>query len=164
MLWRFIRGGSDMPNYNYDEDIVVARKTEQEVADLVCRRCRLIFVSFCHNADYDFLLENTFGKRFSYEVKEDFSHEKTGNIGVEFNSRGHPSGISVSLADFYVYKLHNGDGSISVWIIKTETLKNMIKNCLYHKIVCGGDRGSNSMNYLFRDEIFYKNAVKIYGK
>lgn len=39
------------------------------------------------------------------EVKTDFMAQETGNIALEYESRGKPSGISITEADFYAYCL-----------------------------------------------------------
>lgn len=39
------------------------------------------------------------------EVKTDFMAQETGNIALEYESRGKPSGIAVTEADFYAYCL-----------------------------------------------------------
>ncbi len=44
-----------------------------------------------------------------------------------------------------------------VYIIKTELLKQMIADKLYHRIVVGGDVGSNSKNYLFKLQVVVEN-------
>jgi len=41
------------------------------------------------------------------EVKTDLQAHKTGNIFIEYYSRGKPSGISTSEADFYAFILSN---------------------------------------------------------
>jgi len=100
-------------------------------------------------------------KTMTFEVKEDFTHAKTGNVGLEFSCRGKLSGISVSKAEYYIYKIHNADGTCGIYLFRTEVLKKMANDKLYFRIVNGGDVGSNSMNYLFKDYVFYKYAKKI---
>lgn len=54
------------------------------------------------------LKEREIAKIFSnkkIEVKTDFMAHETGNIALEYESRGKPSGISVTEADFYAYCL-----------------------------------------------------------
>jgi hypothetical protein len=46
------------------------------------------------------LLENS-----TIEVKRDFLAGKTGNVFVEFESRGKPSGIATSTADYWAFVL-----------------------------------------------------------
>lgn len=67
-----------------------------------------------YNSDFKFdlkigqLKEHEISQIFSnkkIEVKTDFLAQETGNIALEYESRGKPSGISVTEADFYAYCL-----------------------------------------------------------
>lgn len=67
-----------------------------------------------YNNDFKFdlkigqLKEQEIGAIFNnkkIEVKTDFMAHETGNIAIEFESRGKPSGISITEADFYAYCL-----------------------------------------------------------
>jgi hypothetical protein len=97
------------------------------------------------------------GNIVTIEVKEDFTCEKTGNVGMEYSCRGKPSGISVSKAEYYIYKLHTKDGIVYV-MHKTGILKNMIEEKKYFTTVNGGDKGSDSLNYLFKYNQFIKTG------
>ena len=137
----------DMTNYDYSTDKPIADITEKEVADILRATYNAVILEYGHTNAYD-IKARVNGKIFTFEVKEDFTCERTGNVGLEFECRGKPSGINVSKADFYIYKVHTNNG-IKVFIFKTIQLKNMIANNMYHRVVNGGDKGSNSMNYLF---------------
>jgi hypothetical protein len=58
------------------------------------------------------------------EVKCDRIAVKTGNVYIEYESRGKPSGISTSQADYWVYKFDEE----SAVIFKTEALKNKLSS------------------------------------
>ena len=150
--------------YDFSKDLPVAQKTEAEVARLLEQKYELVQVTSraTKTNAYDLLMyKASTGQQFTFEVKEDFTHAKTGNIGVEFSCRGKDSGVMVSKADFYIYKVHNSDGTFGIYLMKTERLKFIIEKELYFRIVNGGDVGSNSMNYLFKDYVFYKHSKKI---
>src|SRR3989304_8306710 len=100
-----------MPNYNFKKDLSVAKETEKEVAKLLEERYGLNIVSFEETNRYDILTEK-YEKPYTFEVKEDFLCEKTGNVGLEFECRGKPSGIQTSQADYHIYKLHTADCGI----------------------------------------------------
>jgi len=136
-----------MPNYDFKKDFPISQETELEVAELLITKGAEV-ISFNNDNKYDILIKYK-GKEAKVEVKEDFTCKKTGNIGVEFSCRGKPSGISVSEADFYIYKAHEPTNEIHFYMMKTKNLKKLIKNKLYKRIVNGGDRYSNSLNYLF---------------
>lgn len=148
-----------MPNYDFKTDLPIAEKTEHEIANLLREHYNAVILSFCHNSQYD-IKARINGKEWTFEVKEDFSCERTGNVGVEFSSWDRPAGIAVSKADFYVYKIHTSNGT-KVFIFKTQVLKNMIARKEYFRIVNGGDKGSNSMNYLFKFDIFTSHGKQI---
>lgn len=137
-----------MPNYDFTKDLPKAQKTERQIATFLEEK-GLKYISDCNNSDYDLLMELTDGTRMTIEIKEDFTCEVTGNVGVEYECRGKPSGISVSKADFYCYKVHESASKKGLYIIKTEKLKEMIRKRIWHREVCGGDPGSNSRCYLF---------------
>lgn len=145
-----------MPHYNFRKDFKVARKTERQIADYLVTK-GYEFIDECDNADYDIRMKTDLGNIITIEIKEDFTCRKTGNIGLEYHCRGKPSGISVSKADIYLYKVHEPNGEKNMYAIKTSNLKKMIENELYHRIVNGGDPGSNSMNYLFRLNVIKEN-------
>lgn len=148
--------------YDYSKDITVARKAESMIKDLLVEKYEYEFVEFCYDNKYDLLMKNKQGDPISFEIKEEFTHAKTGNIGLEFSCRGKPSGISTSTADYYIIIVHNSDESKTIYKIATSTIKFLVDNLMYFRIVNGGDRKSNSLNYLFRDNLFLSFAEKLY--
>jgi penicillin-binding protein-related factor A (putative recombinase) len=150
-----------MPNYDYDKDIEIARQTEIEVSKLLIDKYRATIMNFEHTNKYD-ILTVVNGKTFKFEVKEDFTCKRTGNVGMEIKCRGKPSGIMISEADFYIYKIHTVDG-IKFFIFKTSALKKMIDNREFFTAVNGGDKDSGSINYLFRYATFIRRGKLIHG-
>jgi len=148
-----------MPNYDFNKDLPIARKTEREIASLIEKHYNAKVIAYGHGSAYD-IKAVVNGKTFTFEVKEDFTCERTNNVGVEYASWGRPAGISVSKADYYVYKIHTRWG-IKIFIFKTQAIKNMIAREEYHRIVNGGDTGSNSMNYLFAFDVFTSHGKDI---
>lgn len=149
---------TEMPYYNFDKDVEVAKKTEWEVVHLLEKKYGAKVSNINKDNRFD-ILALIKGKNFTFEVKEDFLGEVTGNVGLEFSCRGKPSGIQTSQANYYVYKLHTKNSGIQFVLLKTSTLKKMVADKLYFRIVNGGDKNSNSMNYLFKYDVFIK-----YGK
>jgi len=149
-----------MPNYNFDLDLPIAKKTEQEVAEILKRVYNAKIISFNHTNEFDILGEVN-GKRFTVEVKEDFTCERTGNVGVEFSCRGKPSGINTTKADYYIYKIHTKEFIVfvqyPVW-----KLKRIINEIKFFRVVNGGDIGSDSRNYLFKFDVFIDNGKVIH--
>lgn len=85
-------------------------------------------VELCQTKEYDIAYFNEINQRVTIEVKEDFMYTKTGNVAIEYMQRGKPTGISVSCADYYVYKL-----SSDFYSIKCDTLKQKLKESLRTK-------------------------------
>jgi hypothetical protein len=59
------------------------------------------------------------------EVKADLKAKDTGNLFIEYESRGKPSGIATSQADYWCFHISN-----LFIIIDTETLKNIVRPLL----------------------------------
>ena len=92
----------------------------------------------------------------TYEIKTDvFCHPSfdTGNMFIEKECRGKPSGIEVTQAQWFVtyYKYFN-----EAWYIKTKNLKKLIMDNDFPITQNSGDVDSNTKGYLIpRNE--YKN-------
>jgi hypothetical protein len=142
-----------MPHYNYKKDFPIAQKTEREVAALLTKVYDAEILAYEDTNKYD-ILARINNVNYTFEVKEDFIGERTGNVGLEYSCRGKPSGITTSEANFYVYKLHTKNHKIQFVLFNTNSLKKMVANKEYFRDVNGGDPGSNSLNYLFRYDIF----------
>ncbi len=152
------------PNYDFNLDLPIAKKTEKQMAEFLIETQDMTFLGTSdtlpnvNRSDFDIRMKfNKSGNVVDIEVKEDFTCERTGNVGVEFECRGKKSGIERTKSDFYLYKVHMPNGRKGVYIIRTSKLKEMIANKSYHRIVNGGDPGSNSMNYLFKLEVIKEN-------
>lgn len=146
-----------MPYYDFKKDFPIARKTEKEVAHILEKLYGAKILEFGRTNKYD-ILAYINGRDVSIEVKEDFLCEYTGNVGLEYECRGKPSGIQTSESEYYIYKVHT-KGGIKFILHKTSILKDMIRNKDYFRVVNGGDEGSNSMNYLFKYDVFEKTGT-----
>ena len=152
------------PNYDFTKDFPIAKATEAQMARFLVETQDMTYVNKVENVtgakltDFDIKMRfNKTNQDVTIEIKEDFSCERTGNVGVEFECRGKLSGISISKSDYYLYKVHRPDHKIGVYITPTSSLKKMIEDKKYFRIVNGGDPGSNSMNYLFKLDVFKEN-------
>jgi hypothetical protein len=76
------------------------------------------------------------------EVKTDFLADKTGNIAVEYESWGNPSGIAVTKARHWVFVIPN---KIAIFV-ETNRLKDIARR-FYHdgSITAGGDLNKSKM-------------------
>ena len=83
------------------------------------------------------------------EVKRDCKIEETGNLYVEFECRGKPSGIITSMADWWIFQ--NKDLTLMLWFQREKLLsacQRMIEeNSQGIKVMVGGDE-DKSKGYL----------------
>ena len=150
-----------MPNhYNFREDHKIAEKTERQMGKFLAETVPgLVFKRICKTSDWDLEFEFN-GKPATVEVKEDFTCERTGNVGVEYESWGRKAGISVSKADFYLFKVHCPDGKARAYLIESKKLKRIcFEDPLWHREVVGGDVGSESKNYLFKLDVIKRVSM-----
>lgn len=137
-------------NYNFHLDLAQAQKTEEEISQLLTNY-GFSTIHFNNDNQYDLLLEKK-GKEFKLEIKEDFRCGATGNVAVEYESRGKLSGILTSKSDLYMYKMNflESQGGVKYYLMSKNALINVIKAKKYFRRVNGGDKGSNTMMYLFK--------------
>mgnify|MGYP003679761546 CR=1 FL=1 len=113
-----------------------------------------------HNSDFKFdLHRGQIGENYlanilkgEIEVKTDFLALKTGNIYIEYESRGKKSGISTTQSEWYAFVLSN----IIVILIKTKELKNICKT--KGEIKLGGDNNTSKGVVLPIKELYDKQV------
>jgi hypothetical protein len=141
--------------YNFKKDLEKGVIGEEFISNFL-RGLGYKLISTCNNNKFDLLMEY---KRapYTYEIKTDTYPINTGNIAIEVESRGRPSGLSVTTADYFVTYFPNlGE----IWNIKTSELRELIKNNdIFLKT--GGDIGSETKFYLVNKSKF-KNSFKLY--
>jgi hypothetical protein len=99
------KGILKMPTYNFKNDLKVAKHTENEMATFLKRRYKAtILKQGNEDGRFDLLVRTSAGIDVAIEMKEDFLTQKTGNVAVEFECRGKPSGINTTQSDLYIYK------------------------------------------------------------
>jgi hypothetical protein len=87
------------------------------------------------------------------EVKRDFRCLETKNVFVEYESRGKPSGIATSEADYYCFWFSD----VHCVIIKTHKLKEHCRKWIgTNRDVLGGDNNT-SKGILLPITIFFEN-------
>lgn len=96
------------------------------------------------------------GKETTYEIKTDVfiaPINDTGNIFIEFESRGKDSGIVVTQADWFVtyFKYLK-----EIWFIKSDDLKKIISENKFPIFYDAGDVGSKTHGYLIKRKDFKK--------
>lgn len=73
--------------------------------------------------------------------------KSTGNIVIEFESRGKPSGIATTEADYWFHNLALGEDIVMTLVFPTKILKNYITQAM-PRIVRGGDNNTSRLYLL----------------
>ena len=81
----------------------------------------------------------------------------TGNIVVEFECRGKPSGIAVTEAKWWAHVLADGDETYFTLLFPTDKLKKIARK-YYNKAVYGGDDNLSKFVLLPLKEVFNGKA------
>ncbi len=85
------------------------------------------------------------------EVKFDKKFKETGNIAIEYTSRGKPSGICTTEADYWAFIL---EGTGMMLILGTKVLENKLKK-IPIKNVKGGDDNTSEIALVRLDDLIY---------
>jgi hypothetical protein len=84
-----------------------------------------------------------------FEVKTDRQTEETGNIYIEYQSRGKPSGIKTTQADFWVYKVGPGKAIVIETIELKKRITKLVLEGRAYTNIRGGDNNT-SLGVLIR--------------
>jgi len=135
-------------NYNFNEDLELGEWGENDIIRYL-EGLGYKYISRNHDNRYDLVMEYK-NKHYTYEIKTDVYPRDTGNIAIEVECRGKPSGLSVTRADFFVtYFKNQGE----IWNIQTSKLRDLIKNGNFYLKENAGDAGSNTKLYLMKKVI-----------
>ena len=88
--------------------------------------------------------------------------QRTGNIAIEYQSYGKPSGIDATESDYWFHNLCIGDDTFCTLVFNTESLKKIIKNLDYKRYVSGGDNNASRMYLLNLQKLFSSDVIKAY--
>jgi len=78
-----------------------------------------------------------------WEVKSDRMACRTGNVAIETQCNGVPSGITSTEADYYAYFVLQPASEATLYMIPTDHLRTMVTKD--YRIVRGGDRYASEM-------------------
>ena len=96
-----------------------------------------------------------FGEMKEIEVKTDRKWKETGNIAVEFMSRGKKSGISITEAKYWAFILDNDSKVEGIIILPIDSLKQLSREYYSQgKITKGGDYNTSDMVLIPLSEIW----------
>jgi len=151
-----------MGNYDYKKD----KATEEETIAKLMQELPTLFDFVLGVKKYEgafiegdiiLTLKNPFGgelRDLLTEVKEDFGCARTGNIAIEFFSRGKKSGIDATKSTFYLFKAHRGANSYTYALV---SVKNLRELCKGKREIPMGDAGSGGKGYLLNFQSFLRN-------
>ena len=146
-----------MAHYNFDKDLEDGLQAEEEVKELLKKHFNVeeSDMEKLDTKEYDIKIVS---KNLTFEVKNDLMAEKTGNIAIEYESRGKASGISVTKADYWIYKFAGVFYMVETSRLKEELLE---KKNYWRSGVNGGDYGSNTMMFLVKVDSFKTWGIQL---
>ncbi len=145
-----------MAHYNFEKDLADGLKAEEEARALIAVffAVPIADITANTNKDFDFKINSS---QLCFEVKNDLMAFKTGNIAIEYESRGKASGITTTKAQYWIYKFNN-----QYYLVKSDLLKKeLLENKNYFRMVTGGDPGSNTKMFLIKVTEFIKWSAKL---
>lgn len=90
--------------------------------------------------------------------------QRTGNIAIEYESYGRPSGIAATESDYWFHNLCIGDDIFATLVFETNSLRRIIDNLDYKRTVKGGDNYASKMYLLNIQKLFSSDVIKAYKK
>jgi len=88
--------------------------------------------------------------------------QRTGNICIEYESYGKPSGINATESDYWFHNLCIGEDIFATIVFDTKSLKRIIDNLDYKKSVSGGDNNASRMYLLNLQKLFSSDVIKAF--
>ena len=88
--------------------------------------------------------------------------QRTGNIAIEYESYGKPSGIDATESDYWFHNLCVGEDTFCTLVFNTNSLKKIINNLDYKRSVSGGDHNASRMYLLNLQKLFSSDVIKAF--
>ena len=88
--------------------------------------------------------------------------QKTGNIAIEYECYGKPSGINTTESDYWFHNLCIGDETFATLVFDTKSLKKIINKLDYKRRVSGGDNMASRMYQLNLQKLFSSDFIKAF--
>ena len=103
----------------FKKALLDGKKSEKTVLNIIQKKYPNAFIKSGYHKEYDINIPEI---SQTVEVKKDFKSQETGNIVVEIEMNGEPSGLSTTTADWWVF--HTNPECL-IWIAP-ETIKEML--------------------------------------
>ena len=87
---------------------------------------------------------------------------KTGNIAIEYECYGKPSGINATKSDYWFHNLCVGDEVFATLVFETKMLKKIINTSINEnkvRSVSGGDHNASRMYLMNIQNLFSQNII-----
>jgi hypothetical protein len=88
--------------------------------------------------------------------------KRTGNIAIEYECYGKPSGINATEADYWFHNLCVGEDVYATLVFKTENLKKILDSLDRKVSVNGGDHNASRMYLISLQKLFDLKTIKEY--
>ena len=88
--------------------------------------------------------------------------QRTGNIAIEYECYGKPSGINATESDFWFHNLCINGDIYATLVFKTETLRKIVDSLDFVKTVSGGDHNASKMYLVNIKKLFSSDVIKAY--
>ena len=88
--------------------------------------------------------------------------QTSGNIAIEYESYGKPSGIKATESDYWFHNLCIGDDTYATLVFRTDILRSIIDSLDYVRTVKWGDHYASRMYLLNLQKLFSSDVVKAF--
>ncbi len=88
--------------------------------------------------------------------------QRTGNIAIEYECYGKPSGINATESDYWFHNLCIGEDTFATLVFDTKSLKRIIDKLDHKKTVSGGDNNAARMYLLNLQKLFSSDVIKAF--
>ena len=86
--------------------------------------------------------------------------QKSGNIAIEYECYGKPSGIKATESDYWFHNLCINDETYATLVFRTDFLRRIIDSLDYVRSVKGGDNMAARMYLLNIQRLFSSDVIK----
>jgi|TARA_R100000149_G_C5804544_1_gene90423 hypothetical protein len=87
----------------------------------------------------------------------------SGNIAIEYECYGKPSGINATESEYWFHNLDIGDETFVTLVFDTNSLKKIISKLDSKRSVSGGDNKAARMYLLNLEKLFSSDVIKAFG-
>ena len=88
--------------------------------------------------------------------------QKSGNICIEYESYGKPSGIRATESDYWFHNLCVGDNEFCTLVFKTDVLKTIVDKVDKFRTVSGGDHNASKMFLVNLQKLFSSDVINAF--